>query len=190
MHAELQVDRQLLSLGSVYLLPKIGIIEATVAASQQAEQGGGQLISVGYEKQGTALSFGARTQLASERFRQLGQIDKDRGVARLSSVFVGWQQAQFGSLSMNYINQLRRDAEKSELLSIGYNRNLFAGWFFNVTMLKDLQNSQSDSILMSITKALDPVTTANISNLHTDYNESLVYRYHFSSGAFNFSFMQ
>ena len=171
-HAELQVDRQLLSLGSVYLLPKIGIIDATVAASQQAEQGSGQLISVGYEKQGTTLSFGARTQLASERFRQLGQIDKDRGVARLSSVFVGWQQAQFGSLSMNYINQLRRDAEKSELLSIGYNRNLFAGWFFNVTMLKDLQNSQSDSILMSITKALDPVTTANISNLHTDYNDS------------------
>lgn len=174
VHAEVQTDRQLLSLGSVYLLPKIGIIYATVAASQQNEQGGGQLLSVGYETQGNALSFGARTQLANERFRQLGQLDTDRGVARLSSAFVGWQQVQFGSLSINYINQLRRDAEKNELLSMSYNRNLFDGWFFNVSLLKNLHNSQSDSILISITKALDPVTTANINNIHTNYNDLTV----------------
>lgn len=171
-HAELQEKRQLFSSGGVYLLPKVGIFDVTLALSEHQDKGSGQLASIGYERQGTALSFGAKTQLANASFSQLGQLNTDRGVARLSSVFIAWQQSQFGSISVNYINQLRRDVDKNELLNISYNRNLFAGWFFNVSALKNLQNSRNDTILINLTKALDETTTANINNIHTSNIDS------------------
>ena len=169
VHAELQIDRQLLSVGSVYLLPKIGIVDASLAVSKQDNDGSGQMISIGYERQGSMLSFGARTQLASEDFKQLGQLDNDRGVARLSSVFVGLQQARFGSLSVNYINQLRRDNDKNELLNVSYSRNLFAGWYMGVSALKNLHNSQNDVLLLNITKAIDQFTTASANATHSKF---------------------
>ncbi len=174
-HGEWQSKRQLLSVGSVYLMKNIGVADATIAASNQDDDGSGQLISIGYERQGSAFGIGARTQLATEHFSQLGQLKNDSGVARLSSVFVGWQQAKFGSLSVSYINQLRGDADKNELLNISYSRNLFAGWFLSVTALKNLENSHGNTVLFNITKALDQTngqaTTANINATHSKFTD-------------------
>ena len=175
VHGEAQAKRQLVSLGAVYLLANVGVVDATVAASRTRDNVTGELISVGYEQQGEALSFGARTQLANRSFIQLGQLDNKATMARLSSVFVGWHQASFGSLSVSYINQLNRDTASNRFANISYNRNFLAGWFFNLTVLRDLENKQGNLFLASFTKAFDQNTTGNISATHSpNIDESTV----------------
>ena len=167
LHGEVQVERQLMSFGAVYLLPHVGVVDVTIAASRSQDKDAGELISVGYERQGEALSFGAKTQLASIGFTQLGQLDNQVAMTRLSSVFVGWHQANFGSLSVNYINQLNRNMPSNRFMNISYNRNVLAGWFFNLSVLRDLENKQGNLLLASFTKAFDQNTSGNISATHS-----------------------
>lgn len=182
VHAELQADRQLLSLGAVYLLKDIGVLDATLATSHQNNAGDGHLISVGYERQASDISFGARSQLADTSFRQLGQGDNDATITRLNTVFVGWHQVSFGSLSLNYIDQLRRndnlmaklnhqDNLENKLLNLSYSRNIFGNWFLSANAIKDLQNQQGSTFLIGITKSFDQYTSGSLSATHSQNSD-------------------
>ena len=167
LHAELQVKRQLASFGSVFLLSSIGVLDTTFAVSHDIKRGSGELISVGYERQGSAFGFGARTQLANSGFSQLGQTDLQVSAARLSSVFASWQNVALGSFSVSFINQANRDRNSSKLVNLSYNRNIVAGWYLTASAFKDLENDQGYNALINITKAFGERSSANISHIQS-----------------------
>ena len=171
LHGELQPERQQASVGAVTLIPQVGILDASIAVSRDDKRGSGELVSVGYERLGTAFSVGARTQLASNRYSQLGQADFQVGTERLSTVFASWQNATLGSLSVNYINQASADNLNSRILNFNYNRNLFAGWYLSATAFKDLENNQGYQALFNVTKALGKRTSLNISQAQSKMQE-------------------
>ncbi|WP_131800926.1 fimbria/pilus outer membrane usher protein [Methylovorus sp. MM2] len=168
-HAEVKAKQQTGSISNVLLLPKLGVLDGTLAFSNSSgnERGGGHLQSVGFERQSAGWSYGLRTQIASQDFRQLGLPEGISAPARLSTVFLAWHQANFGSVSMNYIDQKNRELENARLLSINYSRTIFGDWFLNVNAFKNLESQEGYTVGFNIIKALDNRTSGSMFNTYS-----------------------
>ena len=175
-HAELKTKQATGSLSAVFLIPRTGVLDATVALSNSSQyaQGAGQLGALGFERQTSNWSYGVHTQLASKGFRQLGLPDFISAPARLNTVFMAWHKANFGSLSMNYIDQQNRELASARLFSINYSRTIFNDWFINLNVFKNLESDQGHTLGFSLVKALDARTSGSVfMNQSRDYQETI-----------------
>ena len=123
IHGELLGHQQTLGLGGVLMLPAAGVLSGSFAASH-SDRGVGGLLELGFQRQGRYFSFGANTQLASQRFAKLGLQPEELAPRHISRVFVNLATSDHGSFTANYTEQAFRDRQGNKILAASYNRKI------------------------------------------------------------------
>jgi len=148
LHGETQVDgASALGLDTAWQLGTLGVITVTTAAGADDDDSG-WLAGLGVESSGRRLDLFARTQLASERFVQVGRSELEPRPKQRSFAGVGVDLARLGSLQFAYGRQSYWDAQGIETLGVSYSLALrnhgFISFFANHTRS---QGSRTDVYL-------------------------------------------
>ena len=123
IHGELLGHQQTLGLGGVLMLPAAGVLSGSFAASH-SDRGVGGLLELGFQRQGRYFSFGANTQLASQRFAKLGLQPEELAPRQHKPGVCHLATSDHGSFSANYTQQAFRDRTGNRILSASYTRKV------------------------------------------------------------------
>ncbi len=162
VRGELLGNQQTVGLGGVLLWPAAGVFTGSLAASH-SDQGSGGLLGLGFERQSRRLSFGANTQLASQRFAQAGLQPEELAPRQISQAFVSLATRGYGSFAANYTHQAFRDREEIKLLSGSYSRNVGGLGFLGVSLLRFLSGDARTVLSLIFTVPLGERTSASVS---------------------------
>ncbi len=162
LHVEATRRQQTLGIGSTALLGNAGVLTASVAGSHDAA-GTGALAELGIQHQSRYVSYGARTQLTTEGFVQLGYLPTARPPRQTSSAFMSVDVGRFGSLGLNYTHQDFRDQDDVELVGINYSRSV--GWlgYLSMSALQFLGGDPAPLFSLNLTVPLGTDDSASFS---------------------------
>jgi outer membrane usher protein len=132
-------------LSTLTLFPSLGTLTASAAVSR-SDDGNGRLWAVGFDRQSPLFSFGARSQLASENFRQLGSVPGFPAPRRLTSVNMGVSAGWSGSVGAAYVRQDVPGAGRADVASINYSLSLRRAGMFGISAFKTLHGAPNRSI--------------------------------------------
>ena len=155
-------DGQVAGLTGTFLNPALGVFEAGGAVSR-SERRTGNLLLAGYSRQGVILSVGARSQWASDGFRQLGAELSDLAPRSQHTVNVGLQLGRIGSLSATYASQSFRVGDPVSVATVGFSRQFGALFHLQLLALKTMGRDKGSSFSAYVTVPLGPRTTAGAS---------------------------
>ena len=155
--AELLGSQQTVGVGAAYLFPTLGTVSAALAGSH-SQMGSGVLGLLQAERVTLGLSFGARVQLASRAFTQLGANPTFPIPSRLIGVNAGYSFGA-GSFSVSYTEQQRHDAETMRITTASYNLPLSSDFYLSFTALQTQGSSANRTFAIALVKALDSRTT-------------------------------
>jgi outer membrane usher protein len=154
-----------------FLLPGLlGEVNVGGAGSHN-DQGKGALALLGYQFQGSQLSFGFQSQWTTPEFTLLG-ADSTLPVPRLlTSAFAGLNMGQFGSLTASYVLQdPRRTMEavvpvdphpRTEVGTVGYSLGIFDRATLSVNFSSALSGERTRQLSVSIIVPIDFQTSAS-----------------------------
>jgi len=158
VHAEVLRDQQTGGLGAALLMPGIGAFTAAGAASHGPDGNGG-LAALGFERSGHRWSMGANTQVASERFVQVGLQPGETAPRQVSRAFASFSTPNHGSFGVSYAHQDNRGRESVELLSASYSLSLGRFGFLSFSALHFLGGDGKTVVGLNYTLPLDSLTT-------------------------------
>jgi outer membrane usher protein len=135
--------------------------DAAIAGSH-SRKGPGVLLSLGFQRQTSWLSFGGHAQFAGNQFAQLG-LAQDRPAPKLlGSLHLGISSNGYGSISLNHIYQEYRDQDKVNLINANYNLTLGKDWFLNLSAFSSLSDGNNKGIGLVLSHTLGERTSANL----------------------------
>jgi outer membrane usher protein len=120
VRGELLGEQQTAGFGGAVLIGGNVVVESAAAASRHAQRGSGAFGRIGVERQTRAYGFGASTQVASERFVQLGLQPDELAPARITQGFAGASLGGASSLGFGYALQDFRDRPDTRLATLTY----------------------------------------------------------------------
>ena len=161
IHGELLGQQQTLGLGGVLLLPAAGVLSGSFAASH-SDRGVGGLLELGFQRQGRYVSFGANTQLASQRFEKLGLEPEALAPRQISQMFVNLATTDYGSFRANYTQQAFRDRTGNKILSAGYSRKVGRQGNLTASVTRLLNGDAKTTFNLSFSLSLGNRTNASI----------------------------
>ena len=132
----------------VGLVSSLGTVNGSLAASA-SDAGSGRLWAVGFDRQASPFSFGARTQLASARFRQLGDDPALPRARRLTSANVGVATGAGGSVGAFYLRQETPGQSRVELINLNYSVGLGHYGALALSGYKTLRGAPAHSVSVS-----------------------------------------
>ena len=153
VHAELLQDRQTIGLGGDFLVGNLGLLSVAVAGSRAAGGAGG-LMELGFQRQSSHLSYGARSQFTTSGFTQLGYETPARPPRQTTSAFFSMGTSVLGSFGMNYTHQEFRGAEDIELLGASYSHSVGRVGYLSLSALRFLEGDRSTLVSMIFTMPL------------------------------------
>jgi outer membrane usher protein len=159
-HGEVLGGQQTAGIGGALLWPAIGLVSASLAGSH-GPNGNGGLASLGFERQAQRWSIGASTQVASERFVQLGLRTGEPAPRQVSRAFLSFSTSSLGSVGVSYTNQDYRDREGVELVSLSYSLSLGPFGFVSLSALRFLGGDAKTILGLNFTYPLDSLTSAS-----------------------------
>ncbi|HUH56804.1 MAG TPA: fimbria/pilus outer membrane usher protein [Rhodanobacter sp.] len=162
LHVEATHDQQTLGIGSTVLLGNVGVLTASVAGSHDAA-GTGALMELGIQHQSRYLSYGARTQLTTDGFIQLGYLPTSRPPRQTSSAFISASVGRFGSLGLNYTHQDFRGQDDVELVGLNYSRSVGVLGYLSMSALQFLGGDPSPLFSLTLTVPLGAADSASFS---------------------------
>ena len=161
LHGELLGHQQTLGLGGVLLSPAAGVLSGSFAASH-SDRGVGGLLELGFQRQGRYVSFGANTQLASQRFAKLGLEPEALAPRQISQMFVNLATTDYGSFTANYTQQAFRDRTGNKILTAGYRRKIGRQGNLTASVTRLLSGDAKTSFNLSFSLPLGNRTNASI----------------------------
>lgn len=172
---ELRPDRQTLGGAGTMLIGKIGVLDVAVAGSHN-DNGGGGLVTLGFERQTQRLGFGVNTRLASRYFEQNGLPPRGRVPLAQTTAHIGWNAARFGSFGLSYIRRDNRGEPDNEIISANYSLNIGGNWFVALSAFKNMKGSQDYSVGFMLTRAIGKRTTASVNVNQRSGPDSLLFQ--------------
>ena len=166
VHTELLQDQQTLGLSGSFLVGNLGLLSVSAAGSHAAHGTGG-LVELGFQRQASHLSFGARSQFTTPGFTQLGYEAPARPPRQTTSAFVSAGTSALGSFGMNYTRQDFREGQDIELLGASYSHSLGRLGYVSVAALRFLDGDRSTLVSMNFTAPLGSADNVSI-NGQTD----------------------
>jgi outer membrane usher protein len=161
-HGELGAGHQTAGLAGTLLLSDVGVLDTAIAASR-SDLGSGGLLALGFDRQMPRLSFGLRTQLATEQFHQLGFAAGMLAPLRQTTAHVGWSAAPYGSVGFGYTRMDNRGQPSNEIVSASYSRTFTSDWAFGLYLFKSINDAKNYAVGVVLTHALGKHTTASVS---------------------------
>ncbi|MDG1903998.1 MAG: fimbria/pilus outer membrane usher protein [Arenicella sp.] len=162
IHGELLGHQQTLGLGGVLMLPAAGVLSGSFAASH-SDRGVGGLLELGFQRQGRYFSFGAKTQLASQRFAKLGLQPEELAPRHISRVFVDLATSDHGSFTANYTEQAFRDRTGNRILTASYSRKVGSLGNLSASVTRLLSGDAKTNFYLNFSVSLGKRTNASIS---------------------------
>jgi outer membrane usher protein len=162
VHGELLGHQQTLGLGGVLLWPAAGVLSGSLALSH-SEMGVGGLLALGFQRQGRYFSFGAKTQLASQRFAKLGLQPEELAPRHISRVFVDLATSDHGSFTANYTEQAFRDRTGNKILTASYSRKVGRLGNLSASVTRLLSGDAKTTFYLNFSVPLGNRTNASIS---------------------------
>ena len=159
-HGELLADQRTAGLGGAYLWSGLGLFSGSVAASH-GDRGAGALLGAAFERQSRAISVGANTQLATEKFTQVGLQPGELSPSQISQAFASLSAKSSGSFGVNYVHQAYRDRDDVKLVSANYSVSL-GKVGVGVSLIRFLNGDERTVAGLTLTLPLDDRTTASI----------------------------
>lgn len=104
-----------------YLNPVIGVMSVSTAASN-GRAGTGELLGVGYQRQGTVFTLNGLAQWTTPGFRQVGLGAQELPAREQMFGSAGLQMGVFGSASITASRQRYRDRGNVDVVSMTYSR--------------------------------------------------------------------
>ena len=161
LHGELLGHQQTVGLGGVLMWPAAGVLSGSFAASH-SDRGVGGLLELGFQRQGRYFSFGANTQLASQRFAKLGLEPEALAPRQISQMFVNLATTNYGSFRANYTQQAFRDRTGNKILSAGYSRKVGRQGNLTASVTRLLSGDAKTTFNLSFSLPLGNRTNASI----------------------------
>ena len=162
IHGEFLGNQQTVGLGGVLTLPAAGVLSGSFAASH-SDRGVGRLLELGLQRQGRYLSFGANTQLASQRFAKLGLQPEALAPRQISRVFVNLATSGHGSFTANYTEQAFRDRQGIKILAGSYSRKIGRLGSLSASVTRLLTGDAKTTFNLNFSMPLGNRTNASIS---------------------------
>ena len=147
-HVETQGSVNTAGVAGVYLMPVVGAINGSVATSQGSDANGSRM-AVGLERQAYPFSIGARTQLTSSKFHQLGMADGQVPSAHQTSGNVGYSMSNLGSLSLSYLTQTQVDQTKLNILTANYSVQMQRYGTLNMSAIRTTGDGGSTQLFLT-----------------------------------------
>jgi outer membrane usher protein len=160
IRAEILREQQTAGVGAAWLVPVLGLFNASLAASHGPEGKGG-LVGVGFERQSARWGVGASTQVASPGFVQMGMLRGEPAARQLSRAYVSFS-SPFGSFATTYAHHDFRGRDGAELVSASYSVSLGAVGFVSLSMLRFLGGDARTTFGVTYTLPLDSATSASV----------------------------
>ncbi|MEI7037296.1 fimbria/pilus outer membrane usher protein [Fulvimonas yonginensis] len=163
IHAELLQDQQTLGLNGNVLVGDLGVLTLSAAGSHDRDGRGG-LLELGFQRQSTDLSWGARSQVTTPGFSQLGYEAPARPPKQMTSAYVSVGTQGFGSFGLNYTRQSFRESNREdiELLGASYSRALGRLGYLGLSALRFLGGDGSTLVSMTFTMPLGSVDSLSL----------------------------
>jgi outer membrane usher protein len=173
-HSELLRNQQNIGLGGAFLSPALGIFEAAIAGSH-SQKGPGALLSLGFQRQTSGISFGGHAQFANSQFTQLGLAPNRPAPKLLSSLHIGFSTGDYGSFSLNHVYQKYRDQGSVNLINVSHNLTIGDGWFLNLSAFNSLNNDNNRGIALVLSHTFGERTSASLTTgLQNDSPSTLI----------------
>lgn len=160
-HTELLQNQQNIGFGGVFLSPAIGVFDAAIAGSH-SRKGPGGLLSLGFQRQTSWLSFGGHAQFANSQFAQLGLAQNRPAPKFLGSLHLGLSNNGYGSFSLNHIYQEYRDQSSVNLINANYNLTLGKNLFLNLSAFSSLSDDNNKGVALTLSYTLGERTSASL----------------------------
>lgn len=161
LHTELLQNQQNFGLGGVFLSPTVGVFDAAIAGSH-SQKGQGALLSLGFQRQTSGLSFGGHAQFANSQFTQLGLAPDRPAPKLLGSLHLGFSTYGYGSVSLNHIYQQYRDQDNVNLINANYNLTLGKDCFLNLSAFNSLNDDNNKGVALVLSHTLGERTSASV----------------------------
>ncbi len=165
----------------IWLMPRVGVLNGTVAASHGPD-GQGAMAGAGLDHQDAHWSGSVQARYSGREFRQLGQASGPVGLAggqmdalpgsmyrntprfTLSAALgTAWRGAAVGA---SVVEQQSWEGERTRILSLNAGRNLAGFATLGLFMLRDVSNGVS-TVAITLSRVLDNRTSANLSTTRT-----------------------
>lgn len=140
IYAEATPERQATGVGMTSYVPSVGLFSTALLGSHDDDTGLGSKFSADYEYRARRFSFGARTSMASENFRQQGT--EGETIKRTDQLSFGLNFGRHGQLGLFGLNRVgRADADDQRSISASFSRRIGPG----TLLVNGLQNFTPDS---------------------------------------------
>lgn len=133
LRGEFLADQRSVGVAGAWSLPLGGVMSGALASSH-GERGAGNLLSLGFQRQGEWLNWSMESQVASERFVRLG-TDGRPLPRRQTRASVSFASGAAGSFGLAYIQRKHYHQEDVELFSANYRLRLGRFGQLNVSAL-------------------------------------------------------
>jgi len=161
LRVELMGAQQTLGASGIWLWSSLGTGMLSMAASRAQGQGGGWLIGAGLDRQGQDWSGSVQLRHASKHFAQVGQsAGSAPGTSLALALGRSWASQ---SLGLSYLQQAAGLQDPAKLLSLNYGRDLGAGGYLGLFLLRDLGPRGGSTVALTWSRALDARTAASAS---------------------------
>ena len=162
VHGELLGNQQTVGLGGVLMLPAVGVLSGSFAASH-SDRGVGGFLGLGFQLQSRSFSFGMNTQIASQRFVKLGMQPEQLAPRQTSQAFVSLATTDYGAFSARFTHQAFRDKEDNAIVSGSYARKIGSLGNLSMSVMRFLSGDAETVFSLNFSMLLGNRTSANIS---------------------------
>jgi outer membrane usher protein len=162
VHGELLGNQQTVGLGGVLMLPAVGVLSGSFAASH-SDRGVGGFLGLGFRRQSRSFSFGVNTQFASQRFVKLGMQPEQLAPRQTSQAFVSLATTDYGAFSARYTQQAFHDQEDKTIVSGSYAREIASLGYLSMSVMRFLSGDAETVFSLNFSMLLGNRTSANIS---------------------------
>jgi outer membrane usher protein len=162
IHVELLSNQQSAGLSGVLLSPVFGELSGSFAVSQ-SEKGLGRLLQMGFNRQISNISFGAKTQLASQRFVKLGMLSEKLAPKQINQMYVQMTNS-LGSFGASYAHQAFYDRNEKKVFRAAYSKKLRSNGSLSVSMNRSLSGTADTHLYLNFSMPLGKRGNVSISN--------------------------
>jgi outer membrane usher protein len=162
VHGEVLGNQQTVGLGGVMMLPAVGVLSGSFAASH-SDRGVGGFLGLGFRRQSRSFSFGVNTQIANQRFVKLGMQPEELAPRQTSQAFVNLATNDYGAFSARYTQQAFRDREDNTIVSGSYAMEVGSLGHLRMSVMRFLSGGAETVFSLNFSMRLGNRTNANIS---------------------------
>lgn len=161
VRAEVLKNQQALGFSASHLWPIIGVANAALVASS-SDAGGGGLFALGLDRQARRASYGVQSEWTTPQFAELGLVQGELAPRQTTQAHVSVSPDGSDTLSLSYLLQDNRSQPRVELVSVGYDRNVFRDYYLSVFASQSLTGVRDTTFGITLTVAFGERSHASV----------------------------